>query len=90
MIVAVNAGGFLFFWLADVVFFFGVPAEPAAFATVDTPTAFFHPPPFFFIGADEGGGENGSLEVFAMQDKGSGLRLADDYDLDDNGGACVL
>ncbi len=42
------------------------------------------------IGADEGGGENGSQEVFAMQDKGSGLRLADDYDLDDNGGACLL
>jgi len=58
--------------LADVVFFFGVPAEPAAFATGDTPTAFFRPPPFFFIGADEGGGENESLEVFAMQVKGSG------------------
>ena len=39
---------------------------------VDTPTAFFRPPPFFFIGADEGGGENGSLEVFDMHVKGSG------------------
>ena len=58
--------------MADVVFFFGVPAEPAAFAMVDTPTAFFRPPPFFFIGADEGGGENGSLEVFDMHVKGSG------------------
>jgi hypothetical protein len=62
----------LFFCLADVVFFFGVPAEPAAFATEDTPAAFFYPPPFFFIGADEGGGENGSLEVFAMRDSGQG------------------
>ena len=85
-----NSGEFLLFGLADVVFFFRVPAEPAAFATEDTPAAFLRPPPFFFIGADEGGGENGSLEVFAMQDKGSGLRLADDYDLDDNGCACVL
>jgi len=59
--------------LSDVFFFFGVPAEPEAFATVaDTPAAFFRPPPFFFIGVDEGGGENGSLEVFAMRDKGSG------------------
>ncbi len=32
----------------------------------------FRPPPFFFIGTDEGGGENGSLEVFAMRDKSSG------------------
>ncbi len=63
----------LFLCLADVFFFFGIPAEPAAFATVvDTSTAFFRPPPFFFIGADEGGGENGSLEVFAIRDKGSG------------------
>jgi len=36
------------------------------------PAAFFCPPPFFFIGADEDGGENGSLEVFAMRDKSSG------------------
>jgi hypothetical protein len=28
--------------------------------------------PFFFIGTNEGGGENGSLDVFAMRDKGSG------------------
>ncbi len=58
--------------MADAFLFFGVPAEPAAFATADTPAAFFRPPPFFFIGADEGGGENGSLEVLAMRDKGSG------------------
>ena len=59
--------------LVRCFFFFGVPAEPAAFATVaDTPAAFFRPSPFFFIGVDEGGGENGSLEVFAMRDKGSG------------------
>jgi hypothetical protein len=67
-----NSGGLLFFSLADVVFFFGVPAEPSAFATVvDTPAAFFHPPPFLFIGVDEGGGENESLEVLAMRDKSS-------------------
>ncbi len=42
------------------------------------------------IGADEGGGENGSQEVFAMQDKGSGLSSVGEYGLDDNGGACVL
>ena len=66
-----NSGGLFFFCLADVVvFFFGVPAEPSAFA--DTPAAFFRPPPFFFIGADEDGSENGSLEVFAMRDKSSG------------------
>ncbi len=55
-----------------VVFFvlFGVPAEQSAFA--DTPAAFFRPPPFFFIGAKEGGGEKGSLEVFAMTDKSRG------------------
>ena len=66
-----SGGGLLFLCLADVVvFFFGVPAEPSAFA--NTPAAFFRPPPFFFIGAEEGGGENGSLEVFAMRDKSSG------------------
>ena len=66
-----NSGGLFFFCLADVVvFFFGVIAEPSAFA--DTPAAFFRPPPFFFIGADEDGSENGSLEVFAMRDKSSG------------------
>jgi hypothetical protein len=85
-----NSGEFFLFGLADVVFFFGVPAEPAAFATEDTPAAFLRPPPFFFIGANEGRGENGSLEVFAMQDKGSGLSSADEYNLDDNGGACAL
>jgi hypothetical protein len=67
-----NSGGMFFLCLADVVvFFFGVPEEPSALA--DTPAAFlFRPPPFFFIGTDEGGGENGSLEVFAMRDKSSG------------------
>ena len=67
-----NSGGLIFFCLADVVvFFFGVPgAEPSAFA--DSPAAFFCPPPFFLIGADEDGSENGSLEVFAMGDKSSG------------------
>ena len=66
-----NSGGLFFFCLADVVvFFFGEPAEPSVFA--DTPAAFFRPPPFFFIGADEDGSENGSLEVFAMRDKISG------------------
>ena len=66
-----NSGGFFFFvCLADVVaFFFGVvPAEPTAFT--DTPATFFRPrPPLFFI--DEDGGENGSLEVFAMMEKSS-------------------
>jgi hypothetical protein len=52
----------------------GVPAEPSAFA--DTPATFFHPPPFFFIGADEDGGENGSLEVFAMREKSSGNEVS--------------
>jgi hypothetical protein len=33
---------------------------------------FFRPPPFFFIGAQEGVGEKGSLEVFAMTDKSRG------------------
>ena len=65
-----NSGGFFFFvCLADVVvFFYGVPAEPSAFA--DTPTTFFRPPPFVFV--DEDGGENGSLEVLAMMEKSSG------------------
>ncbi len=66
-----NLGALFFFCLADVVvFFFGVPAKPSAFA--DTPAAFFCPPPFFLIGADEDGSENGSLEVFAMRDRSSG------------------
>jgi hypothetical protein len=60
------SGGLLFFCVADVVFFFGVPTEPSAFDAV------FCPLLFFFIGTDEGGGENGSLEVFAMRDKSSG------------------
>jgi hypothetical protein len=69
--MSVKSGGLFFFCLADVVvFFFGVPAEPSAFA--DTPAAFFRSPPFFFIGgADEDGSENGSLEVFAMRHKSS-------------------
>ena len=64
-----NSGGFfIFVCLADVVvFFFGVPAEPSAFA--NTPATFFRPPPFVFI--DEDGGENGSLEVLAMMEKSS-------------------
>ena len=34
---------------------------------------FFCPPPFFFIvWAEDGGGEKGSLEVFAMTDKSRG------------------
>ncbi len=69
-----NSGGLFFFCLAEdvVVFFvfFGVPAEQSAFA--NTPAAFFRPPPFFFIGAEEGRGEKGSLEVFAMKEKSSG------------------
>ena len=66
-----NSGGLFFFCLADVVvFFFGVPAEPSAFA--NTPATFFRPSPFFFIGADDDGGEFGSLEVFVMREKSSG------------------
>jgi hypothetical protein len=72
-----NLGGLFFFCLADVlVFFFGVPAEPSAFD--DTPAAFFRSPPFFFIaGAEEGGDENGSLEVFVMRDKSSGNEVGE-------------
>jgi hypothetical protein len=70
-----NSGGLLFFCLADVVFFFGLPTEPAAFTMADIPAAFFPPPPFFFIGADDDGGENGSLEVFAMRDKSSNNKV---------------
>ncbi len=56
-----NSGGLFFVYLADVVvFFFEVPAEPSAFA--NTPATFFRPPPFFFIGADEDGSENGSRQ----------------------------
>ena len=67
-----NSGRLLFFvCLADVVvFFFGVPAEPSAFA--NTPATFFRPPPFFFI--DEDGGENGSLEVLAMMEMAAAMR----------------
>ena len=67
-----NSRGFFFFvCLADVVvFFFGVPAEPSAFA--NTPATFFRPPPFFFI--DEDGGENGSLEVLAMMERAAAMR----------------
>jgi len=62
-----SGGGLLFLCLADVIVFFcGVPAEPSALAA-----PFFRPPPFFFIRTDEGGGENGSLEIFAMRDKSS-------------------
>ena len=65
-----SGGGWVFFCLDVVVFFvfFVVPA--LAFA--DRPAAFFRPPPFFFIGAQEGVGEKGSLEVFAMMDKSRG------------------
>ena len=88
-----NSGGGWFFFCLDVfVFFvfFGVPAEPAAFVTVvDTPTAFFRPPPFFFIGAKEGGGEKGSLEVFAMTDKSRGNEFGGGDYQSDYGSACV-
>ncbi len=64
-----SGGGLRFLCLAYVVVFFcGVPAEPPSALAAP----FFHPPPFFFIGTDKGGGENGSLEVFAMRDKSSG------------------
>ena len=67
-----NSGFFFFFvCLADVVeFFFGVPAEPSAFA--NTPAIFFRPPPFFFI--DEDGNENGSLEILAMMERAVAMR----------------
>jgi hypothetical protein len=67
-----NSGGGWFFFCLDVVVFFvlfGVPASVFA----DLPAAFFRPPPFFFIvWAEDGGGEKGSLEVFAMTDKSRG------------------
>ncbi len=74
-----NSGGLFFFvYLADVVvFFFGVPAEPSAFA--NTPATFFCPPPFFFI--DEDRGENGSLEVLAMMEKSSGNEVGGELSL---------
>ena len=83
-----NSGGGWFFFCLDVfVFFvfFGVPAS--AFA--DTPTAFFRPPPFFFIGAEEGRGEKGSLEVFAMTDKSRGNEFGGGDYQSDYGSACV-
>ncbi len=60
----------------------------AAFA--DTPAAFFRPPPFFFIGAEEGRGEKGSLEVFAMTDKSRGNEDGGGDYQSDYGSACVL
>ena len=86
-----NSGGGWFFFCLDVVVFFvffGVPAEQSAFA--DTPAAFFRPPPFFFIGADEGRGEKGSLEVFAMTDKSRGNEDGGVNYQSDYGSACVL
>ena len=85
-----NSGGGWFFFCLDVVVFFvlfGVPAEQSAFA--DTPAAFFRPPPFFFIGAEEGVGEKGSLEVFAMADKSRGNEDGGGNYQSDYGSACV-
>ena len=51
---------------------------------------FFCPPPFFFIvWAEDGGGEKGSLEVFAMTDKSRGNEDGGGDYQSDYGSACV-